>query len=71
MFLQRRGLSVESLVEAPQTHFKAMKAKEGREVSEAELADLRTMLRADGVRPVPPSIADYCNEHAGQKNTGL
>ena len=70
-FLQQRGLSVESLVQAHQTHFKAMEARNGRDASEAELADLRAMLCAEGVAPVSESIASYSKEHAGQKNAGL
>ena len=70
-FLQQRGLSVESLVQAHQTHFKAMEARNGRDASEAELADLRAMLCAEGVAPVSDSIASYSKEHAGQKNAGL
>jgi len=71
-FFQRRGVSVESLVEAHQGHFtEAMDANEGREASKAELADLRTMLLTEGVAPVSPSIVNYSKEHAGQKNSGL
>ena len=65
IFLQQRGLSVESLVAAHQTHVKAMEAKKGRGASEAELDDLRTMLSAHGVTPVSHSIASYSKERAG------
>ena len=43
-------------MEAHLTYFKAMEAKKGREASEAELADLRAMLIADGVTPVSHSV---------------
>ena len=71
-FLQKRGMSVESLGQAHEKHFKAMVAKEERrEVSEAELVDLHAMLAAKGVAPISDSIASYAQQKAGLKTAGL
>ena len=71
-FLQKRGMSVESLGQAHEKHFKAMVAKEERrEVSEAELVDLHAMLAARGVAPISDSIASYAQQKAGLKTAGL
>ena len=44
-FLQKRGMSMESLLQAHERHFKATVAKrKHQEVSEAELVDLHAML---------------------------
>ena len=54
-FLQQRGMSPESLVQARDRHFKATEVGEGRDASEAELVDLHGVFSAQGVAPVSRS----------------
>ena len=71
-FLQKCGMSMESLVQAHENHFKATVAKEeGREASHAELVDLHAMMTATGVAPVSDSIVSYSQQRVGQKTAGL
>ena len=64
-------MTVESLVHAHEDPFKAVEAKKGGQASDADLADLRAMLSAQGVAQVSDSISKYSQELAGQKHAGL
>ena len=70
--LERRGVSPETLLLAHEEHLTArLRAQEHRAPSDAELADLRSMLATEGVSPVSNSVTQYCAQKTGRKGAGL
>ena len=70
--LERRGVSPEALLRAHEEHQTAgLQAQEHRVPSDAELADLRSMLATEGVAPVSDSVKQYCSQKTGRKEGGL
>ena len=56
--LERRGTSPEALLAEHEQHLRTTtQAKEAREPTDAELADLRAMLSAEGMAPVSDSVS--------------
>ncbi len=70
--LERRGTSQEALMAQHEQHLHATTfAKQGRNPTEAEVADLRRMLSTVGVAPVSDSASRYCAQQSGRKGAGL